>query len=169
MKQKPLSPLPALLCNIALLYVLYLLCRVVYVWEMWDVYAAGWGELNVGQLLWGGLRFDTAAICYTNIVWGVMVLLPIGERVRKSRCWHIVEKGLYVVVNTLALWLNLFDTVYSRYTGRRTTGSFATEFAGEGNLGSIFFTELGNHWYLVLIGIGFLAALILLYRPSKTK
>ena len=167
MKLRSLHPLLALLCNIALLYVLYMMCRMVYILEFWDTYSASWHQLNLWQLLWGCLRFDTAAICYTNTPYMLMVLLPLSPRVRDSRGWRTATRLLYVIVNTLALWLNLFDTVYSRYTGRRTTNSFFSEFADEGNLGDIFFTELLHHWYLVLIGLAFLAALILLYRPAR--
>ena len=167
MKSRPLHPLLAVLCNLALLYLLYFICRVVYVAEFWDTYSAGWHQLNLRQLLWGGFRFDTAAICYTNIPYLLLALLPLSPRIRNSKAWHKTTHVLYVVVNTLALWLNLVDTVYSRYTGRRTTCSFFTEFADEGNLGDIFFTEVLHHWYLVLLGLAILAALILLYRPAR--
>ena len=167
MKLRPLHPLLAVLCNLVLLYLLYFLCRVVYVVEFWDIYSASWQQLDIWKLLWGGFRFDIAAICYTNIPYLLMALLPLSSKLRGSRGWCTASKVLYVVVNTVALWINLVDTVYSRYTGRRTTSSFFSEFADEGNLGNIFFTELLHHWYLVLIGLAFLAALIFLYRSVR--
>ena len=167
MTPKPLHPLLAVLCNLSLLYLLYFVCRVVYVAEFWDIYSTSWHGLNLWQLLWGGFRFDTAAICYTNIPYLLFALLPLSPKIRNSRAWHTTTHVLYVVVNTITLWINLVDTVYSRYTGRRTTSSFFSEFADEGNLGDIFFTELLHHWYLVLIGLAFLAALILLYRHAR--
>jgi hypothetical protein len=158
----------AVLCNFALLYLLYFLCRVVYVAEFWDIYSARWQQLDVWRLLWGGFRFDTAAICYTNIPYLLLALLPLSPTIRNSRTWHSATHALFIVTNTLALCLNLVDTVYSRYTGRRTTSSFFSEFADEGNLGDIFFTELLHHWYLVLIGLAFLVALIFLYRSARS-
>ena len=169
MKSRPLHPLLALLCNIALLYVLYFACRVVYIFEFWDILSSNWNQIDKWQLLWGGIRFDTAAICYTNIPYMLMVLIPLSPRLRDSRGWRIATRLLYVVINTLALWTNLFDTVYSRYTGRRTTSSFLSEFADEGNLSNIFFTELLNHWYLVLIGIVFLVALVVFHRTPNPE
>ena len=157
----------SLLHNLLLLFLLYFLCRVVYLCEFWDLYGAEWQQLNHWRLLWGGLRFDIAAICYTNLPYILMCLLPLSPRLRDSRPWRLVAKTLFVAVNALALWLNLADTVYSRYTGRRTTSSFFTEFADESNLGHIFFTELVNHWYLLLIGVAFLAALLFFYRDLK--
>ena len=165
---KPLHPLLAVLCNLVLLYLLYFVCRVVYVAECWDIYATSWQQLNPWQLLWGGFRFDTAAICYTNIPYLLLALIPLSPKIRNSKAWHTITKTLFVAVNTLALWINLVDTVYSRYTGRRTTSSFFSEFSDEGNLGDIFFTELLHHWYLVLIGLAFLVALIFLYRSARS-
>jgi phosphoglycerol transferase MdoB-like AlkP superfamily enzyme len=169
MKSRPLHPLLALLCNIALLYVLYFACRVVYIFEFWDILSSNWNQIDTWQLLWGGFRFDTAAICYTNIPYMLMVLIPLSPRLRDSRGWRVATRLLYVVINTLALWTNLFDTVYSRYTGRRTTSSFLSEFADEGNLSNIFFTELLNHWYLVFIGIVFLVALVVFHRTPNPE
>ena len=167
MKPKPLHPLLAATCNLVLLYLLYFLCRVIYVAEFWDIYAAGWSELDHWQLLLGAFRFDTAAICYTNIPYLLMALMPLSSRVRESNGWHTTTRILYIAINTIAIWTNLADSVYSRYTGRRTTSSFFTEFASEGNLGDIFFTELAHHWYLLLIGIAFLIILAILYRPAR--
>ena len=167
MKLRPLSPPLALLCNLALAYLLYFLCRVVYVLEFWDIYSTGWSQLSIASLLRGGFVFDTSAILYTHLLYAGLILLPWPHKWYASRGWHIAAKSIYVVTNMLMLSINLVDTVYSRYTGRRTTWTFFSEFAEEGNLGNIFFIELIHHWYLVLIGIAFLTALILFYRPVK--
>ncbi|MCQ2274925.1 MAG: sulfatase-like hydrolase/transferase [Bacteroidales bacterium] len=164
---KRYPPILSLLFNIALLYLLYMLCRIVYVLEFWDVYGATFSRLSVGQLLIGSLRFDTAAICYTNVPYALLVLFPLSVRIKESKPYRIIAKTLYVVVNAVMLSANLVDTVYSRYTGRRTTWTIFSEFSAEGNLGSIFFVEVLHHWYLVLLGLAFIAALIFLYCPYK--
>ena len=153
-----------LLNNLLLVYLLYMLCRVVYVLEFWDLYSAGWNQLSLSNLLAGGLRFDTSAILYTNLLYILLVLVPLPLRWISSRGYQLALKILFVVVNSLMLTVNLVDTVYSRYTGRRTTWTFFSEFQNEGNLGSIFGIELIGHWYLVLIGIAFIVALVYLYR-----
>ena len=167
MKPHPfISPL-ALLCNFALLYLLYFLCRVVYILEFWDIYSAGWSQLSIGSLLSGGFRFDTSAIIYTNLLYAILLLLPWPLKWKNSHAWHITTKCVFVVGNMLMLIINLVDTVYSRYTGRRTTWTFFSEFAQENNLGNIFFIELWNHWYLVLVGFAFLAILIWGYTDYR--
>lgn len=167
--RQPLHPVLSLLSNILLLYILYMLSRVVYVIEFWDVYGPTFDSLSLKSLLVGALRFDTAAICYTNVPFALLVLLPIASRIKDTKAYRLVVKWLYVVVNAFMLSINLADTVYSRYTGRRTTWSFFSEFSDEGNLGSIFFIEVLHHWYLVLIGLAFIAMLIFLYRPYRHR
>ena len=161
--------LPRLLVNILLVYLLYMLCRAIYVCEFWDLYADGWSRLSLGSLVAGGLRFDTSAILYTNTLYILLVLLPLPRRLTAAKPWRTALKTLFVAVNALMLVANLVDTVYSRYTGRRTTWTFFSEFSNEGNLADIVGVELLRHWYLVLIGLAFIAALILLYRhPYRT-
>ena len=141
------SPLVAL-CNILLVYLVYFICRVAFVWENWNLYADGWNDLSLWRLFAGGLRFDTAAICYTNILYALLMFLPL--KVRDRDWWQTMCRWIFVVVNSLAVVINLSDSVYSQYTGRRTTNTFFREFSNDGNLGTIFFTELINHWYLCL-------------------
>ena len=159
--------LPAILWDLLLVYLLYMLCRVVYVAEFWDLYAEGWGQLSMGSLLRGSLRFDTSAILYTNAIYVLMLLLPLPRRWNAARGYRLAAKIYYVAVNSLMLATNLFDTVYSRFTGRRTTCSFFAEFSNEGNLADIALPELLRHWYLVLLGLAFIAALIWLSRGTR--
>ena len=152
--------------NIVLAYVVYMLCRVVYVWENWAVLGRGWSDLHLNELLAGSLRFDTAAICYTHILYAVLMLLPIG--LRRHKVYQMIAKCVYVGVNGLAVCMNLVDAVYSQYTGRRTTSTFFSEFQNDGNLVGIVGVELVRHWYLVLVGIALIAMLWMLYRMPKT-
>ena len=161
------APIWAAVWNLCLVYVVYMLCRVGYVLENWNLFGPGFGKLSLGALLAGSLRFDTAAICYTNSLYVVLTLLPL--RIRFSKGWQTVCRWLFVVVNAVAVIVNLVDAVYSQYTGRRTTATFFSEFRNEDNLGSIVGVELLHHWYLVLAGILLIALLWLLYRPLTTE
>ena len=162
-------PVTALLCNIALAYILYMISRVAYIAEFWDIYGTSLPQLSWSALLAGSLRFDTAAICYTNALYALLLLLPLSARAKNSRAYGLVAKTYFVAVNALMLAINLADTVYSRYTGRRTTWTFFSEFGNEANLGTIFLAETLRHWYLVLLGLAFLAALLLLYTPFRHR
>ena len=164
-KPSPYSNLIATLCNLLLVYVVYMVCRIAYVWENWDLFHEGWHALSMSELLRGSLRFDTSAIVYTNAIYILLMLLPL--HIKERNWWHSMTKSLFVIVNSIGLTANLIDAVYSRYTGRRTTFSFFSEFSHEDNLGGIVGAELTNHWYLLLLGLLLVAALILCYtKPS---
>jgi phosphoglycerol transferase MdoB-like AlkP superfamily enzyme len=160
-KYRHCSPLLAAVLNILLAYGVYMLCRIVYVCENWSLFAQDWNNLNLWNLLRGGLRYDGSAIAYTNTLYVLLMLLPVMAKERPW--WQTMCKWIYVVINSLAVVANLCDAVYSQYTGRRTTSTFFSEFGNENNLGSIFLTEVLNHWYLVLAGAVLIALLWLLY------
>ena len=161
------TPLVATLCNLTLSYVIFMLCRVVYVWENWSLFSIGWDALSLADLLRGSLRFDSSAIFYTNTIYLVLMLLPCLSKERNW--WHTMTKWVYMVINSLVVIVNLGDAVYSQYTGRRTTATIFSEFGNEGNLATIFFTEVWNHWYLVLIGSALIALMWVLYtKPVET-
>ncbi|MBP5547323.1 MAG: sulfatase-like hydrolase/transferase [Bacteroidales bacterium] len=160
-KQTPFSPLIATICNIALAYIVYMACRIAYVWENWTLFSSGWESLCFWSLLRGSVRFDGSAIFYTNALYIIMMLLPLFAKER--RWWQSLTKCFFVVINSLSVAINLCDAVYSQFTGRRTTSTFFHEFSNENNLVSIFFTELVNHWYLLFTAIMLIAFLWFFY------
>ena len=146
---KPYSQTLAVLWNVLLVYVVYMIGRLAYYVENLQYFNFSFDTIR------GGLLFDTSAIVYTNALWIVLMLLP----------WRMDKpcKWLFMTVNGLALAMNLADSVYFQYTMRRTTSTVFSEFSNEGNLGSIFGTEFLNHWYLVLLFAIIMFALWRLY------
>lgn len=149
--QSPFGPALAVVLNILMAYVVYFIARVAYLWENYRFFSdtltwAGWR-----RIMEGGWMFDTAAILYTNSLYVVMMLLPLW--LKETATYHRVCKWLFIVVNTLALVINLGDSVYFPFTLRRTTTSVFREFDNENNLGGIFLTELWHHWYFVLLTV----------------
>ena len=152
--------------NLMWAYVAYLVCRLAYGIENWSVLGGNFTSGNMGEVLKGGLMFDTSAIMYTNSLYMVLMLFPL--HVKECRGWQKMAKCVFVVVNALAICINLADSVYFKYTGRRTTATIFSEFGNEGNLGSVIGVEFLNHWYLVLLALGLIVALAKLYAmPSS--
>ena len=83
-----------------------------------------------------------------NIPYIVLMLLPWHRK--ENYTYQQICKWVFIVINGLGLAINLCDSVYFRYTMRRTTTTVFSEFSNEGNLGSIFLTETLHHWYLVI-------------------
>ncbi len=150
--------------RIVLAYLAYTLCRLLFI-----VFNHSLLEPMTGgqffRILSGGLMFDTSAIMYTNILYLFLSFLPLPLIRRESvqKCL----KGLYVTVNFLATAINLADTVYFRFTLRRTSSTFFTEFAGDVKFFRILAESVTLYWYIFLAGILFL--LLFIYFSGSVK
>ena len=143
-----LAPLTAMLCNLGIAYILYFLARIIYLLVNYSYFEQGLNFSHFMEMLGGGLAFDTSAILVTNIPYIVLMLLPWHRK--ENDTYQQICKWVFIVINGLALAINLCDSVYFRYTMRRTTTTVFSEFSNERNLGSIFLTETLHHWYLVI-------------------
>ena len=144
-----LSPLATTVCNLLLAYAVYFLARIIYLTINYSYFYQDLTLVHLFELLGAGLVFDTSAILVTNIPYIVLMLLPWHGKERPA--YQQFCRWVFVIVNSLALAINLIDACYFRFTMRRTTTTVFSEFANEQNLGSIFFTEALNHLYLVFL------------------
>ena len=143
------APVVAVLWNLLLVYLVYQVARLAYYAENASLFTPLFGE-GMGDVFRGGLLFDTSAIIYTNALYILLMLLPWHKK--EHRGYQLFCKWLFMIVNGLALAINLADSVY---------------FSNEGNLGSIIGTEFLNHLYLVLLFAVVVAALWLLYAMPR--
>jgi len=144
-----LTPLAVIACNLLLAYAVYFLARIIYLTINYSYFYQDLTLVHLFELLCAGLVFDTSAILVTNIPYIVLMLLPWHGKERPA--YQQFCRWVFVIVNSLALAINLIDACYFRFTMRRTTTTVFSEFANEQNLGSIFFTEALNHLYLVFL------------------
>ena len=144
-----LTPLAVIVCNLLLAYAVYFLARIIYLAINYSYFYQDLTLVHLFELLGAGLVFDTSAILVTNIPYIVLMLLPWHGKERPA--YQQFCRWVFVIVNSVALAINLIDACYFRFTMRRTTTTVFSEFANEQNLGSIFFTETLNHLYLVFL------------------
>lgn len=154
-RKKPLAAPLAIVLNLLMVYAAYALCRFVYLVENWSTLRGGWRVEQFEDLIRGGFLFDTSAILYTNAPYILMMLIPLHYR--ESDAWQRAARWVYVLPNSLAVCMNLADSVYFQYTGRRTTVTVFSEFASENNIGRVILLEAMEHWYLFLIAAGMTA------------
>ena len=147
------------LWRILLVYIIYTLCRVLFIVCNYDL-LDGISFNQMVRIFKGGLMFDTSAILYVNILYLFFSFLPIPA-IRSDLSQKIL-RWFYIVTNFIGITLNLADTVYFRFTLRRTSMTFFSEFTGDVNFFQIFFQSIWLYWYIFIIGILFLLALIYL-------
>ena len=156
------SSLFAVIFNLLLVYITYFIARVAYYFTNYSYFAETASVSSPSSLFQGSLVFDSSAIFYTNVLYIVMMLFPLHYK--ETKTYHKCCKWIFVVVNSIALAMNLADAVYFQYTMRRTTSTVFNEFSNENNLAGIFGQELINHWYLVLLALVIIFALWKLYK-----
>ncbi|MBQ2441084.1 MAG: LTA synthase family protein, partial [Paludibacteraceae bacterium] len=158
------QPWVVVFCNVLLVMLLFSLQRLVYYWINIDMYP-NIASKHLWEIFGGGVRFDMTAVFYLNSVYVVLSLLPF--RFRENPTYQKVTKWFYFIPNTLGILANSIDTIYTRFSARRTTVDFFTEFANDGNLFTIFFQSIFQYWYLTLITIAFVAVLWYCYRAIQ--
>ena len=166
-KLRLLSPVTALMHNLLMVYVVYFLARIIYLLYNYSYFEQGLTTAHLLEMLGGGLVFDTTAILVTNIPYILLMLLPWHGK--ETPFYQKLCRWVFIIINTLALVMNLCDTVYFRYTMRRTTSTIFSEFSNEGNLGSIFLTEIIHNFYLVVVCALIVWSLWYFYRASGIR
>ena len=174
-----LTPLATTIYNLMLAYVVYFLARILYLLLNYSYFAVDMTYGHLIELFMGGLVFDTSAILITNSLYIFLMLLPwhgketflmlLPWHGKETRLYQQVCKGVFLCINGLALFVNCCDAVYFRFTMRRTTTTIFSEFSNEGNILSIFFKELVNHFYLVFIFGVIIWALYKFYRSTRLR
>ncbi|SHI88814.1 Phosphoglycerol transferase MdoB [Hymenobacter daecheongensis DSM 21074] len=151
-----LSPtLRLLLRRLALLMGVYVLLRLGFYLTNFSTFR----EATFGQVLlafWHGFRFDMAAILLLNVPFVLFSLVPAA-----GRGWQRLLRALYLLLNALGLALNLIDTQYFKFIGRRTSNELFTITRDiERQSGQL----LGQYWYL-LLPFGALLGLLWFFYP----
>jgi len=164
----PLSlPIVTTLYHLALAYVVYFLARVIFLLENYSYFSQNLTLPHLAEMLHGGLVFDTSAILVTNIPYIVMMLFPL--HLKETAVYQRICRAVFLVVNGVALAVNLCDAVYFRFTMRRTTTTVFSEFSNENNLGGIFLTETLRHVYLLVAFMAMMWGLYRLYRMTGLR
>ena len=128
--------------NLILAMLIYTLCRLeFYLVNKADFFPE---VADLRTIFLGGLKFDLTAVLYSNIVYIAMMIIPF--KFRYGKVYQKVAKWLFIVVNSICVIINLSDSVYFKFTGRRTTMSFFSEFQNDNNLLTIMGTSASRLW-----------------------
>ncbi len=113
----------------------------------------------------GGLRFDFAAVLYTNSLLILLFIVPLGYRFTSA--FRRVAVWIFMITNGLALATNIADTMYYPFTLRRTTVSVFAQFKNEQNGAVLFFRFLLDYWYAVILWLVLIMLLYILFRRIR--
>lgn len=99
-----------------------------------------------------GLIFDLSSICYFNLIFILLHIIPIDHR---FKLWYQrILFFLFVIVNSIVVFLNMADAVYYPFLGKRMGVEILTQLD---NISRIYSGFIGEYWYMLV------AALILIW------
>lgn len=141
----------ALAYSLGLMLVLFMVCRITFYFFNTPFFPEMTGG-RFARIAWGGLRFDLTAVLYLNLLFILMMILPLRSRFHRG--YQRVLMGIFLVTNSLGLIANVADTVYYRYTLRRTTLSVIKQFENEKNIPGLMGQFFMDYWYaLIFLGL----------------
>ena len=160
-----LHPWTVAACNFVLMMVAFTMMRLFFYRVNIDIYPDV-STRHLLEMLGGGIRFDLTALLYLNSVYLVLMLLPLPWSWRTNNKYQKAVRWFYWVPNILGIIANAVDTVYVRFSDRRTTMAFFSEFENDDNLSNIFFTSMVQYWYVSVFTIVLIIAVIWLTRRA---
>jgi phosphoglycerol transferase MdoB-like AlkP superfamily enzyme len=122
-------------------------------------------EMTLGNflyLLWGGLKFDTVAVLYLNLLYILLIILPFNFRFNYG--FQEVVKYIFFVTNGAGLGLNVFDFIYYKFTLRRTTADILQQFSNEEHMFKLFLQFVADYWYAFIFWLLIIITLVKLYQ-----
>jgi len=156
----------ALAQRLLLMMVLLSICRIGF--YLFNIsFFPGMSFFNLMYLLWGGIRFDLVTLLYANMLFILLMLLPLD--VRFTKWYQSILKYLFFVTNGVALAANVSDFIYYRFTLRRTTADVFRQFENETNMFGLWFKFLIDYWYAVLFWVALMIVLVVLYNKISIQ
>lgn len=110
------------------------------------------------RILGGGLVFDLSTVLYVNLLYILLMILPL--RVRFNHYYRVSLKYLFFITNGIALAANVADFIYYRFTLRRTTAEVFAQFENETNMGGLWLKFFIDYWYAAIFWIFLMIVMI---------
>ena len=145
--------------------VLYSASRIYFYWIYIDLFP-NVTTPHLLEMLGGGLRFDLTALLYLNSLYILLALLPLPTSLRNHPAYIASAKWAFLIPNILGFALNCVDMIYFRFTSRRTTCTFFSEFDNENNFIQIILQAVIQYWYVTLFAVIGIIVIVVFMRKK---
>jgi phosphoglycerol transferase MdoB-like AlkP superfamily enzyme len=157
-----------LLVRLTAVLLLYGVCR----WLFYIFNLSAFHHLSFPELLFiftAGIRYDLSAIAITNLP--IIFLFTLPFEFKYNTVYQQLAKWLFVLINSLALAVNLTDVIFFRYIAKRTT-SEVFEFFSETHDNNLlllqqFMMDFWYMWLIFIVCVYFLVKLVKYFIPQS--
>tara|TARA_B110000114_G_scaffold88413_1_gene93414 strand:- start:1431 stop:3344 length:1914 start_codon:yes stop_codon:yes gene_type:complete len=147
--------------RILLVFLFYTSFRLLFIYFNNDILKlTSFG--NVLELCYYGLRFDSVAIVYSNLIFLLLSILPLTQIT--SNGYQKFLFGVYFIFNGIGMIINFIDLEYYRFNLNRMMSSVFEVVKFETNKTTLFFHFLYTHFHLLLIYMFLFVLWIWLYN-----
>jgi phosphoglycerol transferase MdoB-like AlkP superfamily enzyme len=147
--------------RILLVFLFYTSFRLLFIYFNNDILKlTSFG--NVLELCYYGLRFDSVAIVYSNLIFLLLSILPLTQIT--SNGYQKFLFGVYFIFNGIGMMINFIDLEYYRFNLNRMMSSVFEVVKFETNKTTLFFHFLYTHFHLLLIYMFLFVLWIWLYN-----
>lgn len=122
---------------------------------------------NWVNILKGGIKFDIAAVFYTNTLFILLKIVPFPIRFHAT--YLKLTKYIYIICNTLMISFSVFDMIYFKYTLRRSTWMIFREFSNETNRSKMILYTAMEYWYIFPLFAILVFVLISTYNKIQSR
>ena len=154
----------ALIRYLALAMLAFSLCRIAFYLFNTDFFPT-MTLARATKIMWGGLRFDLSAVLYLNSLLILLVIVPF--KVRFHQLYARCLRWLFLLIASLAILANLADSIYYRFTLRRTTLSLISQFENEKNIVLLILQFCIDYWYILVLWIALVVLLVWMARKIR--
>ena len=152
----------ALMLKLALLLTIFSSLRLLFYFN----YTQTGGDRLLIDFIYG-LRFDISAIC---LLMAPIILLEASPLpLYSNKLWRTLADGYLTIIIALSALLNLIDTAWFEYTGKRTTADFFSLISLGDDVNNNLGNYLLNYWYLLLVLLILVALSIFLIKKINRR
>ncbi len=163
---KPLDIYIALFYRLALMMLIFTLCRVGFYIFNSNMFP-GIASDQFLSILKGGLLFDISALVYINVLFILSQIIPF--EIRYNKVYQKITGYLFFFVNGLAIAINCADFVYYRFIMKRATAEVFKTFENESGMIKLLLRFQLDYWPVVLFSLALIFLMIILYNGIKVR
>lgn len=138
-----------LLVRLSLALLLFFISRVFFI-----IYNVGlFSDLSYYELLVifvNGLRFDISAICFLNILFVLLHVIPFGKLTQRKG-FQLMVKIVFVTINGLLTLFNFSDSIYFHFVQKRSTADIFKFIFVSDDVGTLLPGFIIDYWFVPVI------------------
>ena len=143
-----------MLGRLLVLGVLYTLCRILF-YQLNTAAFSGNSTTELLKILFYGMRFDFSAIVFFNLPFLIAYLVPF--RFATKRNYLRSADVIFILFNSGLLLLNLGDSEYFKYTGKRSTADLFKFIFMSNDVAILLPQFIHDFWHIGVVWVVFIA------------